>query len=224
VSDPVRKSGFVVAIDGPAGAGKSTLARGLAESEGLPYVNTGVMYRAVAREALRKAVDVRDAAALADVARRLRFRLDEGDPPSLLVDGMPPADDLVTPEVEAVVSEVARHPEVRTVLRAVQRRVGAAGAVVEGRDIGKVVFPDADVKVFLRADPAERAARRQAERGDEDPELAEALDRRDRLDEVTNPFVPAPDAMAVDTTGRRAVEVMDEVRALVRSARGPGRV
>lgn len=220
MTEPIPKPGFVVAIDGPAGAGKSTLARGLAEAEGLAYVNTGAMYRAVAREALRSGVHVRDAPALAELARGVRFRLDRGNPPSLLVEDRPPGEELVAPEVEAVVSEVARHPEVRGVLRATQRRLGAQGAVVEGRDIGTVVFPDADVKVFLRADPSERAARRQAERGSEDPALARALDRRDRLDEITNPFVPAPDATAVDTGGRRPEEVLDQVRDLVRRARG----
>jgi CMP/dCMP kinase len=222
VTEPVAKTGFVVAIDGPAGAGKSTLARGLARSEGLAYVNTGLTYRAVAREALRRGVDVRDAAALAGVARALRFHLDHGRPPSLLVDGRPPGGELAASEIEAVVSEVASHPEVRAVLRAIQRRLGAAGGVVEGRDIGTVVFPDADVKVFLRADSSERAARRQAERGSEDPALAEALDRRDRLDEITNPFVPSPDARAVDTTGRRPEDVLDEIRAVVRTARREG--
>ena len=222
MSEPIPKSGFVVAIDGPAGAGKSTLARSLAETEGLAYVNTGAMYRAVAREALRRGVDVRDAPALAEVARAVRFHLGHGKPPSLLVEGRPPGDDLVAPEVEAVVSEVARHPEVRAVLRVTQRRLGASGAVVEGRDIGTVVFPDADVKVFLRAEPSERVARRQAERGSEDPALARALDRRDRLDEVTNPFIPAPEATAVDTTGRRPEEVLDQVRALVRARRERG--
>jgi cytidylate kinase len=215
----IRRSGFIVAIDGPAGAGKSTLARAVAIAEDLAYLNTGVMYRAVARMALRRGIDVRDGPALAGVARDMEFSLDRGRPRSLLVDGEVPGEDLVAPEVEAVVSEVSRHPEVRKVLRDVQRRLGAPGAVVEGRDIGTVVFPDADVKVFLQADPAERAARRQAERGSGGPELAEALSRRDRLDEITNPFVPAGDATAVETTGRPAGDVLEEVRALIQEAR-----
>lgn len=208
----------MVAIDGPAGAGKSTLARGLAEALGIPYLNTGAMYRSLTAEALRLGIDPENGAALAEAARSLRFSLG-GDPPSLRVNGRAPGDDLATPEIEAVVSTVAGYPEVRAVLRAEQRRLGAGGAVVEGRDIGTVVFPDADLKVFLEADPGERAARRQAERRDGDPALAEALDRRDALDARTNPLVPAADALVVDSTGREADEVLAEVLSLVRGRR-----
>jgi cytidylate kinase len=208
----------VVAIDGPAGVGKSTLARALAEILGLAYLNTGAMYRSLAAEALDRRIDPEDAEGLAGLARRLRFALDQGRPRSLTIDGRPPAPDLSTAEVEAVVSHVAGHPAVRHVLRAEQRRLGRAGAVVEGRDIGTVVFPDADLKVFLRADAGERAARRQAERGTADPALAEALDRRDLRDARTNPLVPAKDASVVDTTEKDARQVLEEVLALVRAA------
>lgn len=210
------KRGVVVAIDGPAGAGKSTLARRLATALGLAYVNTGAMYRALAAEAIRRGIDPEDGAALTEAAGRLHFSLDEGAPPALRIDDRPPGDDLASAEVEAVVSMVARHPEVRKVLRAEQRRLGSGGAVVEGRDIGTRVFPDADVKVFLRADPDERASRRLAERGTSDPALARALDRRDELDARTNPLEPAPDARPVDTTGRHPDEVLAEVLSLLR--------
>jgi cytidylate kinase len=220
------KRGVVIAIDGPAGAGKSTLARALAVELGLPYVNTGLMYRSVAAAALSAGMDPQDAAALEDLARGLRFSVGDGEPPSLRVEGGPPQEALTSAEVEGVVSMVARHPEVRSVLRAEQRRLGAGGSVMEGRDIGTVVFPDADVKLFLLAEPDERAARRQTERGSDDPSVADALERRDALDGTTNPLVPASDARVVDTSGRGPKEVLEEVLALVREATGgrsPGR-
>jgi CMP/dCMP kinase len=206
VSDPV------VAIDGPAGVGKSTLARRLAKDLGLRYVNTGLMYRALARAALDREVDAEDGGALASLARELRFEVRED---ALGVDGFDPTE-LTTAEVERAVSAVSRHPEVRDVLRAEQRRLGSGGAVVEGRDIGSVVFPDADVKVFLSGEEGERAARRGRERGSIDPKLAEAMARRDELDARTNPFVPASDAREVDTTGKDADQVFREVREILR--------
>ena len=208
---------MIVAIDGPAGSGKSTLARRLAAALRLPYVNTGITYRAVAREALRRGLDPGDGEALSGLAHELRFDLDQAaTPPGILVDGEPPARDLLLPEVEAVVSRVSSHPGVRAALREVQRRLASGGGVVEGRDIGRVVFPDAEVKVFLRADPAERAARRLRERGSEDPELAEAVGRRDALDSRVNPLIAAEDAVEVDTTGRSVDEVLEELLAIVR--------
>ncbi|HEV3473938.1 MAG TPA: (d)CMP kinase, partial [Actinomycetota bacterium] len=125
--------------------------------------------------------------------------------------------------VESVVSIVASHPRVREALRDEQRRLGGEGAVIEGRDIGTVVFPDADVKVFVRAEPSVRAERRQAERGSRDPAMARALDRRDELDARTNPLVPAPDARVVDTTGRQQDDVLAEVLALVGEGSSPSR-
>lgn len=215
----VAKTGPVVAIDGPAGAGKSSLGRRLAEALGIAFLNTGAMYRSLAREALERGVDTSDATALAQLAGELRFSIDpEASPPGLMVDGRPPGDDLASPDVESIVSAVARHPAVRAVMRAEQRRLGAGGAVIEGRDIGTHVFPDADVKVFLHAEPGERAVRRQTERGAENSALAEALSRRDAQDAKTNPLVPAPDAEVVDTTGRDLDDVFDEVLAMVRAA------
>jgi cytidylate kinase len=214
-------SGPIVAIDGPAGSGKSTLAKRLALALDLPHVNTGTTYRAVAREALRRGADPADGTALEEIARSLRFTIEEPAPPRrVFVNGAPPGDELRTPEVEGIVSEVSRHPEVRAALREVQRRLGEDGAVMEGRDIGTVVYPEAEVKMFLHADPEERAARRQAELGEE--ELTRAVAHRDALDARTNPFVPAPDALVVDTSGRSADEIFEEVLALVRE-RLPGR-
>jgi len=223
----------VVAIDGPAGSGKSTLAQRMAQALGLPYVNTGLMYRAVTLRALREGVDLEDGPALAEVARGIRFDLSSRfTPPALVIDGEPPSPELVGPEVEVNVSTVSRHPEVRAVLRDEQRRLGSQGAVMEGRDIGSVVFPDAAVKIFLVAAPTERAARRVRERHGPTsggspsvtpeasppvtPDVAEALATRDASDELVNPFVPAPDAVPVDTTGRDPDDVLRQALAIAR--------
>jgi len=208
-------SGPIVAIDGPAGSGKSTLARRLALALDLPYLNTGTTYRAMAREALRRGIAPTDGEALTALVGQLQFEIDPSSaPPRLLVDGAPPADELRTVEVESIVSEVSRHPTLRAALHEVQRRLGEGGAVVEGRDIGTVVFPEARVKLFLDADPEERAARREEELGD--PALAEAVARRDELDARVSPFVPAPDAIFVDSSDRSADETFEEALALVR--------
>ena len=136
----------VIAIDGAAGAGKSTLAHRLAAELRLPYVNTGLMYRALALRAHREGVSTEDASALERLARAQRFELDSSvRPPELRIDGEPPEAALTSAEVESSVSAVSRHPEVRAVLRQEQRRLAAGGAVMEGRDIGSVVAPDAEL-------------------------------------------------------------------------------
>jgi cytidylate kinase len=189
----------VVAIDGAAGSGKSTLARLLARELRLPYVNTGSMYRALTLAARRGAVDVEDGRALARLMANLEFTLSSGPEGELLIDGARPSDDLETEDVEAYVSTVAKHSAVRSAMRAAQRSLGEeGGAVMEGRDIGTVVFADAPLKLFLVAEPGERAGRRVDERGGMD--LAEALHERDRLDAAVNPHVPADDAVVIDTS------------------------
>ncbi len=160
----------VIAIDGAAGVGKSTLARGLAEAIGLPYVNTGIMYRALTLAALDAGVDPDDGDALAGLMSRLRFDLSRDTPPELEVEGSPPSPALESERVEAEVSHVARHPQVRALMREAQRALGLAGAVVEGRDIGSVVFPDAPLKLFLTAAPHTRVERRAEQRGAADPD------------------------------------------------------
>lgn len=207
----------VIAIDGAAGSGKSTLARALALELGLPYVNTGLMYRALALRAHRDGVAPDDADALERLARGMRFELDRSvRPPELTIDGEPPSETLTSPEVESSVSVVARHPEVREVLRAEQRRLAADGAVMEGRDIGTVVAPGAPLKIFLEANPMERADRRALEREDDPSRIAEALGTRDELDARTNPLEPAPDAVVLDTTGLAAADVLRRALELVR--------
>lgn len=211
---PVR----TVAIDGPAGAGKSTLARALAEHLGLQRLDTGAMYRSVTWAALEQGVDPADAEAVAALARRLRIELSE----RVVVDGEDATAAIRTPAVDASVSVVAANPAVRAELVRRQRSWVEAhgGGVVEGRDIGTVVLPDADLKVYLTAGSDERARRRAAERGGGTlTEVSRALDRRDALDSsrqvspLPDPRSVASDALVVDSTGKPAESVLQEVLA-----------
>jgi cytidylate kinase len=204
----------VVAIDGAAGSGKSTLARRLAALLGLPYVNTGAMYRALTLEARRRGVNLEDGSALAALMDTLEFTVSRDHPSELWIGGGPPGEDLESADVEANVSTVAAREEVRERMRAAQRDLGRDGAVMEGRDIGTVVFPDAPVKLFLTADPRERAGRRELER--EGAGAAGALHVRDLRDAQVNPFVPAPDAVVIDTSD---LGVDETVRAAVHALR-----
>lgn len=189
----------VIAIDGAAGSGKSTLARGLALALGVAYVNTGLMYRALTFAALEAGVDLDEGDELADLLRGMRFTLSRGSPPELEVEGSTPAN-LTSHRVEAQVSRVARHPQVRALMREAQRELGMPDAVVEGRDIGTVVFPDAPVKLFLTAAPHARGVRRAEERPGQGAEVARAMHERDALDATVNPFEPAPGAIVLDTS------------------------
>lgn len=214
---------IVVAIDGPAGSGKSTLARRLALELGLPYLNTGLMYRAVTLAAIRRGVDPDDAGALAAIARALRFDLDrDRRPPELRIDGGEPEPALRDPRVEALVSRVSRHPQVREALRAEQRRLGAEGGVVEGRDIGSVVFPDATLRVVLRAHPRERTARRARELGaGRAEEVLRAIEARDRQDERNVP--PVEPDLELDSTGMSPDRVLEVVLVALRERLGGDR-
>jgi CMP/dCMP kinase len=207
---------IIVAVDGAAGSGKSTLARGLAHRLGVAYINTGLMYRALAAASLERGVGPDDEERLVDLARGLRFALEGSDPPALEVEGYA-AGDLTTPEVESRVSLVARHRRVRSLMRDAQRTLGAAGAVLEGRDIATVVFPHAPLKVFLQADPIRRVDRRADQRGGGDTDtVRDALERRDARDARTTPLEPAPGAIVIDTTHLSIDETLEEAVAAAR--------
>jgi cytidylate kinase len=216
-TDEIRKRGVVVAIDGPAGSGKSTLAARLADRLSFPYVNTGLMYRALALRSIDHGVEPDDVEGLARLAGEIRFGLvgGRGQIPRLLIDGAEPQDALVSPRVEDVVSQVSRHPDVREIMRRAQRELGAGGCVMEGRDIGSVVFPDADVKFFLSAPPSVRADRRQRERG-----AGEAVTERDALDRRTNPLEPTADAHVLDTSVLSREEVFEAAVRIVDTVLG----
>jgi cytidylate kinase len=206
----------VVAIDGAAGSGKSTRARGLARALGVPYVNTGVMYRALTLAALGRGVDPHDGDALADLMRGLRFGLSSNTPPELEVEGSIPGPELESDQVEASVSTVARHPQVRSLMRDAQRALGLPDAVVEGRDIGTVVFPEAPVKLYLTAAPVTREERRTEERDDAGGDVARSLQERDARDARVNRFEPAPGAAVIDTSDQSIERTLERALAIVR--------
>ena len=204
----------VVAIDGPAGVGKSTVARAVAERLGFTYLDTGAMYRAVALAASQRGVDP------ASIAASLTIESGE----RTTVDGRDVTDEIRAPEISEAASRGAADPEVRRAVVAQQRRLLSSGDwVAEGRDIGSVVAPDAELKVFLTADPAERARRRAAELGlDEATVLSEQAirDERDRTREHS-PLQPASGASVIDTTHMSLLEVVDRIVALVPGVGGP---
>jgi len=215
---------IVIAIDGPSGSGKSTVARKVAAALGLQVLDTGAMYRAVTLAALEAAVSLDDAAAIADIARTSVITVEGG---TTLLDGRDVSAEIRGPAVTSAVSTVAAHAPVREILVAYQRdwvrRHG--GAVVEGRDIGTVVFPDATVKVFLVASEEERARRRQrdevaAARAVDVDEVQAALDRRDAIDSrrAVSPLRAADDAIVIDTTDLDVDTVVADVVVRARAA------
>jgi cytidylate kinase len=213
---------LLIAIDGPSGAGKGTVARGVAARLGCRHIDTGAMYRALAWKALHDDIDLLDEDATAALAARARFEIGDG---VVRVDGHDVAQAIRTPKMDAASAAIARQPRVRESLIARQRALGAGGNVVmEGRDIGTVVFPKADLKVFLDASAEERARRRAS-----DPahaagggvvaiqEVATALEARDRSDRTraASPLAKAADAILIDTTGLSANEVIERILRLV---------
>ena len=206
---------MIVAIDGPAGAGKSTVARRLAERLGFRYLDTGAMYRAVTWLALQRALDLEDGPTLGVLAEGHPVDLDEGG--SVRIADADVTAEIRLAEIDRLVPVVARHPEVRIVMRRRQRELADLGnAVIEGRDIGTVVAPDADVKVYLNADQKIRAQRRQAERPDIGGDaLATDLRLRDESDAAR--MEPAEDADLIDTTKLDVEDVVDRIELLVRA-------
>ena len=219
---------IVVAIDGPAGAGKSTASRALAQRLGYGYVDTGAMYRAVGVLAAERGLALDDDAALGRLVGALSFELRDGGT-ALVVDGRDVSAAIRRADAGELASRVSTRPVVRERLVALQRALGGAGGVVmEGRDIGTVVFPDAPVKLYLTAAPAERARRRAAElraRGEEVDEaaLAADLEARDRRDSGREhaPLRPASDARLIDTTHHGLDEVVERMAEAVQSAVRP---
>jgi cytidylate kinase len=223
----VRRARPVIAIDGPAGAGKSTVAQALAEHLGFVLVDTGALYRGVALAAREANVSWSDAERLGELASALdlQFSPAESGPPRLLIDGRDRSDDIRTSEISMGASDVSKHPSVRAALLDLQRRLGRDGGVVlEGRDIGTVVFPDAELKVFLTAVSETRAVRRVSDltrrglQADFGQTLAE-IQARDAQDSgrPIAPLRPAPDAVTVDTTNLDIHGVVERLAELARA-------
>ena len=219
-----ERRGLVIAIDGPSGVGKSTIARSLAERMGCRYIDTGAMYRAVALLAKERAVSPDDARGLAPLGREMEIEFVETSAgPGIHLNGEDVTLSLRLPEVSEEASRLSRHPEVREVLLEKQREFGRRERVVmEGRDIGTVVFPEADLKVFLDAEPEERGRRRYLqwkEKGIEvaPEELTQEILSRDERDQTRRvaPLLPAQDAVKIDTTHLNPVQVLDKILGLL---------
>ncbi len=207
---------MVIAIDGPAGAGKSTVAQGVAKALGFTYLDSGAMYRCVALAALRAGVDVDDGAAVGELAWGLEIGFDGN---TVRLDGKPVGGEIRSPEVTVAASHISVHPQVRQAMVKRQRELIAAGSyVAEGRDIGTVVSPDSPLKVFLNASPEERARRRATETGTDRAAVLKAIEDRDRRDSTREhgALRSADDAIELDTTDLSVEQVVERVVELAR--------
>jgi cytidylate kinase len=216
-----RRTRKVIAIDGPSGVGKGTVARAIADAFGYRHVDTGAMYRALAWRALDLDIDLENEPAVSALAGRADILVANGQ---VAVDGVDVTSAIRTPQIDRAVTSVARMPSVRELFVVRQRALGRDGGIVmEGRDIGTVVFPDADVKIYLDASPDERARRRAADpahggRGEALATVASAMADRDRIDSTraASPLMIAPDAVVVDTTGVPVPDVVARVIEIIK--------
>ena len=215
---------LIVAIDGPAGAGKSTIARSLAERLGIAYVDTGAMYRAIALWALEANIDLDDPFRLEQLAKQARIEFTPDN--RVLLNSEDVTAKIREPRVTDAASKVAAVPGVRKAMREEQRRIGANQSVVmEGRDIGTVVFPEARVKIFLDAAPEARAGRRAKESGEPEHEIARDMLERDARDRTRAeaPLAQAPDAEYLDSTALTPIEVEEKILRIVREKTSNGK-
>jgi len=217
---------LIIAIDGPAGSGKSTVAKKLSRILGYTYIDTGAMYRAVAYKVKEEGIDPDNPDAVVNIMKRINIKLEPSDNGvKVFLDGEDVSSKIRTEEIGKIASKIARHPEVRKILVQKQREMGkkAKNAVIEGRDTGTVIFPDADLKIFMTASPEVRARRRWEELKNKGLDIdynriLKEVKERDHLDQTRkdSPLRPAKDAIIIDTTNKSIDEVINQILELVR--------